>query len=210
MTFLLVTELLLIFVLLPSIIALGILPRNPLPYLWIGSACALYYLAKYSTIEIKSFWTKFGSRQEIVEVICRLIVATAVLIPAALVFLNSDQLCYLPRQKPLLWGIIIVLYPIISAYPQGLIYRAFFHERYKIIFASPLTQMIASALLFGYGHIIFRNFLAIILATIGGLIFYRTYKKTNSLLLSSFEHAYYGLLVFTLGFGRFFYHGYVQ
>jgi membrane protease YdiL (CAAX protease family) len=45
---------------------------------------------------------------------------------------------------------------------------------------------------------------------VGGLLFAHTYWKTRSLLVSAIEHALYGCLLYTIGLGRFFYHGAVH
>jgi len=49
--------------------------------------------------------------------------------------------------------------------------------------------------------------LAVVMTSIGGLIFGWRYMKSRSLAAVSFEHALYGQLVFTIGLGRYFYHG---
>jgi len=62
-----------------------------------------------------------------------------------------------------------------------------------------------NALLFSFSHIIFNNWLAIILTFFISFLFAYTYKKSNSLLVVSLEHALYGNLIFTVGIGDFFY-----
>src|SRR6516165_6773359 len=42
----------------------------------------------------------------------------------------------LPRSNPLLWGLVMVLYPLLSVYPQGIIYRAFLFDRYRSLYGS--------------------------------------------------------------------------
>ena len=68
----------------------------------------------------------------------------------------------------------------------------------------------ASAIAFGYAHIILENIFAMILSTIGGLFFARTYARHHSLAMVSIEHAAYGCLLFTIGLGYYFYGGAVQ
>jgi membrane protease YdiL (CAAX protease family) len=91
--------------------------------------------------------------------------------------------------------------------PQELLYRAFFFERYQLIFNNPKSMMLASSISFGFLHIIFHNYLAVSLTVIGGYFFSQSYNATRSLLLTCFEHSLYGLLVFALGFGDFFIRG---
>lgn len=112
-----------------------------------------------------------------------------------------------PRNRPLLWGAIMLLYPLLSVIPQGIIYRWFVFQRYKMLFTSPWAMVLASAIAFAYVHIVFRNPLAVGLTCLAGLLFAFRYWQTGSLFVSSFEHALYGCAIFTLGLGRSFYHG---
>lgn len=52
---------------------------------------------------------------------------------------------------------VILLYPLLSAAPQGLVYRVFFFHRYQILFRKPQTMILASAVAFAFSHIVFRN-----------------------------------------------------
>jgi uncharacterized protein len=106
-----------------------------------------------------------------------------------------------PRRKPVVWALVMVLYPVLSVYAQNIIYRAFIFHRYRGLFRSPEAMVWASALAFGWAHVIFQNAVAILLTLAGGLIFARTYQRHRSLLLVSIEHALYGCLVFTVGLG---------
>jgi membrane protease YdiL (CAAX protease family) len=113
----------------------------------------------------------------------------------------------LVRQKPWLWAVVMVAYPVLSVYPQGLLYRAFFFERYAALFPGKWAMIVASAAAFAFLHIIFRNWLAVALTFAGGLLFAARYAETGSLATSSFEHALYGCWLFTVGLGQYFYHG---
>jgi hypothetical protein len=96
-------------------------------------------------------------------------------------------------------------------YPQGIIYRAFFEQRYAPLFGSRSAMMVpVAALAFAFSHIIFINGWSVILTFLGGWMFFQTYRRTNSLLLSAWEHALYGWWMFTVGLGSLFYHGAVQ
>ena len=68
-------------------------------------------------------------------------------------------------------------------------------------------MIFASALAFGFVHIIFRNWLAVGLCVLGGALFAFTYHSSQSFLLACLEHAVFGNFLFTIGLGKFFYHG---
>ena len=112
----------------------------------------------------------------------------------------------LPRERPVFWGAIMVLYPLLSVWPQEVIFRRFLFYRYGRIFGEG-GVVAASALAFGFAHVIFLNWIAVALTVAGGAMFARNYAQERSLWLACFEHGLYGCLVFTIGLGRFFYTG---
>lgn len=106
---------------------------------------------------------------------------------------------------------VLLLYPIFSAFTQELLFRRFFFWRYEEWFGAHTTLLIiVNALIFGYVHIVFENWIAVVFSTLGGFLFAHTYHKTRSTLLVTVEHALYGDLLFTLGLGMYFYHGTVN
>lgn len=123
-------------------------------------------------------------------------------------FFYPEYLFYCIKNKFSLWCSIIVIYPLFSVFPQEIVYRGFLFERYKEVFKSEKLLMHLSALFFSFAHIIYMNPVAIILTLGGGYLFSWTYMRTKSILLVSIEHALYGLAIFSLGLGRFFYFGF--
>lgn len=110
----------------------------------------------------------------------------------------------LPPWLPLL---ITVFYPWVSVYPQNLIYRAFFCQRYRPILGAGWGLILINAAAFSFGHVMFNNWVVLLLTFVGGIIFTRTYLKSRSLLLATIEHAMYGLFCFYLGIGVFLLYG---
>lgn len=111
------------------------------------------------------------------------------------------------RRSYWIWIIVFVLYPLLSAWPQELIYRAFMFQRYRRLFTSDMAMIIASEAAFAFLHVLFRNWLAIGLTFIAGIVFAMDYHKTKALTPAFIEHALYGNLIFTIGLGYFFYQG---
>jgi membrane protease YdiL (CAAX protease family) len=87
-------------------------------------------------------------------------------------------------------------------YPQELIYRTFYFQRYSKLFNNNSLFIFINAIVFSLAHIFFRNTLVIVLTFLGGLLFALTYSKTQSTLLVSIEHAVYGCWLFTVGMGE--------
>jgi len=140
----------------------------------------------------------------------RVLILYAIAVPglvALLWLINPAALFSLMRDPTKIWLLVMVAYPIVSVFPQELIYRAFFFERYRPLFGSGLGMVISTALLFAFGHIVFHNWPAVVLTGFGGWLFATTYRRTSSLLLVSVEHALYGCAIFTIGDGHYFFDG---
>ncbi|WP_051205249.1 CPBP family intramembrane glutamic endopeptidase [Salinimicrobium xinjiangense] len=96
------------------------------------------------------------------------------------------------------------LYPIASVLPQEIIYRVYYFHRYKQLIPEKYLLMFSNAFIFGLTHFIYANWVAPIATFLAGWIFIYNYYKTRSLLNVSLEHYFYGLIMFTIGFGYFF------
>ncbi len=117
-------------------------------------------------------------------------------------FVDRDNLFGVLFNKPLLWLIILFVYSITSVYPQELIYRTFFFQRYEALFKSKTTFIAVNAVIFSLAHLLFWNVLVLFLTLVGGVFFALSYYKTRSTLLVSIEHAIYGCWLFTVGMGN--------
>ena len=116
-------------------------------------------------------------------------------------FVDKENLYIVVLNKPKLWLFILFFYSVFSVYPQELIYRTFYFQRYASLFKNEKLFIIVNAILFSLAHLFFRNTLVMILTFIGGILFAMSYKKTKSTLLVSIEHAIYGCWLFTVGMG---------
>ena len=141
----------------------------------------------------------------------------AVIGPALFAFMavvNPDQLFSFPRERPLIYLYVMIWYPLLSVVPQELLYKTLFFERYKMLFRSPWAMVMASAIFFGFMHIIlvpnifvFEAWLPVFMTTIAGLLMAHTYFRTRSLVLVSLEHALYGCWAYTIGMGMYLHTG---
>jgi membrane protease YdiL (CAAX protease family) len=113
-----------------------------------------------------------------------------------------------PIYRPELWVMVMILYPLLSALPQELVYRTFFFHRYGPLFgAGRWLAIAANGVLFGLAHIVIGNGVAIILSGALGLLLAYRYTRTRSVWAAWIEHTLYGWLVFTVGLGRYFFTG---
>lgn len=199
-------ELGLLFVVAPWLISLG-------PRWWIlpailggGIVCLLLLLAD-PAFDRRRLLDARAARRGLGGLLLRTAAVWTGVLLVALIQRGPEGLFLVPRARPGLWLMVLVLYPIFSAYPQEIMFRAFFFHRYAGLFRRPATMIAANALLFGWAHIIVHSVTAMLLTTLGGLIFAAIYHRHRSTLLVGVEHALYGDFVFTVGIGGMFVNG---
>ncbi|MFF5085540.1 CPBP family intramembrane glutamic endopeptidase [Actinoplanes sp. NPDC000266] len=170
-------------------------PGGPIPVLLVAAALVIVYMRRSSLPLLE----RSALRASLPRVVALWAVVSLLALGAVAVF-DPGNLLILPREQPWLWLAICIGYPLLSVYPQELLYRGFLMHRYPY---GPA----ASAVAFGFVHLLFGNILAVAATLAGGWLFARRYQRTGSLLVVSVEHALYGITIFTIGLGRFFYHG---
>jgi uncharacterized protein len=203
---LLALEFAVVFIGVPLLIYYRVVPNWPIPYL-LGAGVAVFLLLHSDPgFDAKRLFTWGHVQPFPLPLLLRDFLFVA-LLGIAVWLVAPDLLFSFVKRQPKFWALIMVLYPLLSVYPQELLYRAFFFRRYAPLFGSGWTMLAASALAFGFVHIIFGNWLAVGLCVIGGLLFSFTYQSSGSLLLTCVDHAIFGNFIFTIGLGHFFYHG---
>lgn len=204
--FLLWLEWILLFVAAPVAIGFGV-RKMPWVLLLVGVAVAAgIWLSQRGGFHRKQFWhgeNPAHEWQQLKQVLLRFAGSALALMGIVLAFFPQKFFLF-PRTMPLYWLALLIAYPLLSVYPQELLYRAFFVRRYRHLFPRKEWLLLASALVFAWMHLIFRNPFAVVLTLVGGLFFTHTYVRTRSLRLVCLEHALYGNLIFTIGLGEFF------
>jgi membrane protease YdiL (CAAX protease family) len=204
--FLLAAEFLFFFFGVPLLIFYRVLPNLPILYLLIAGAATFLVLRHDPSFDSSRLFSVHGIRPYLSRLLLR--DAVFLLLLGLAVRLFAPHLLFsFVKLAPAFWALVMLLYPLLSVYPQELLYRAFFFHRYRPLFGSGWTMLVASAFAFGFVHIIFGNWLAVALCIIGGLLFALTYQHSGSLLLTCIDHALFGNFIFTIGLGQFFYHG---
>ena len=179
---------------------------SPIPFLIFLAIACVVNLIRSAEFDRKCFFTLGGFRQHYRWMLIRF----AVLAPVIAVFTAlyaPESLFAFMMEDTGRWAAVMLLYPLLSVYPQEIVYRAFFFKRYKNIFTDSRELVLISSLSFAFAHIIYLNPVSVLFSLAGGYIFADTYQKTRSLIAVSIEHAFYGWLIFTIGLGRFFYAG---
>jgi membrane protease YdiL (CAAX protease family) len=193
-------ELLIIFVLIPLSFAFNYAPILKLVIGVLGFSYIIYVLFKIEKIKLriekninwKAFW-----RSTIIKLLI-IMGITSIFVW----FTDANNLFTVMLHKPKLWALILLFYSLFSVYPQELLYRTFFFQRYENLFKNEKLFIFINALLFSLAHLFFKNTLVLLLTFIGGILFAITFKKSKSTVLVSIEHSIYGCWLFTVGMGN--------
>lgn len=164
---------------------------------------AVIWLYKQYKLHWKIFWVDDRESESayLKVVLWRFAILSLLLLAIVLVF-YPQRLFDLPLHNTKFWLMFIIVYPLLSVYPQELLYRAFFLNRYKALFSSEKLLIVVNAALFSWMHIVFSNLVIMLYTFVGGLLFAYTYQRTRSLRLVCLEHSMYGILLFSIGHGK--------
>ncbi len=203
----LIAELLVTMLGVPLLLWLVLPPRWILPVVW--AMAILCYLVARRIDPTRSMggwnWAAL-TWANLRPMLTRFAVCAGLMLAATYAF-APNMLFGFVREKPMFWALVMVAYPLVSVVAQEIVYRRYMFARFHGLLGTPMMLILVSGLGFGFGHIVFDNWVAPALCAVGGVIFSATYHKTRSLALVCIEHALYGDFVFTVGLGRYFYHG---
>jgi membrane protease YdiL (CAAX protease family) len=203
---LLILEFTAVFIVVPLLLYYRVLPNAPIPFLLAFALIAWFVLRADPTFDRSHLINLTGAEHGFGRVLWQSAALCTVLGLGVWGF-APELLFSFVKKSPGFWALVMVLYPLLSVYPQELIFRGYFFHRYHALFGAGWTMIAASALAFGFVHIALGNWLSVVLSTIGGFLFALTYQQSGSLLLACVEHAFFGNFIFTIGLGQFFYHG---
>ncbi|WP_412561108.1 CPBP family intramembrane glutamic endopeptidase [Winogradskyella sp. MIT101101] len=193
-------EFFVIFVLVPTSFALEFNIWIKMAIGCLGFVYVVYILLKVENNKFKIRqhinWKQFWMRTAIK------LISISMLTAIYMYIFDVENLFVVIKNKPMFWALILFIYTIFSVYPQELIYRTFFFQRYESLFRNDALFILVNAALFSLAHLFFKNTLVMVLTFIGGILFALTFKKTKSTLLVSIEHAIYGCWLFTVGMGE--------
>ncbi|MFH1034202.1 MAG: CPBP family glutamic-type intramembrane protease [Pseudomonadota bacterium] len=167
---------------------------------------SVLYLWREKGFDLGRLWRAEGLVAHARGILLGPLLALPVLIMLTYV-LSQDKLFYFPLAHPQAWLALLIIYPLLAAYPQEVVFRGFFFRRYRQLFPQPWVMVLASGLSFGLAHLWYGNWVAPVISGLGGLLFGYRYLRSRSLLAVGLEHALWGLALFTVGLGWFFYSG---
>ena len=133
-----------------------------------------------------------------------IILVSALLMLGYVWMFERENLFNLPRANIWIYLALCIFYPVFSAYGQEIIYRTFLARRYSAIFHRSWQFVLASAVSFSFLHIVYYDPVSMILTFIGGLYFAWIYWQTRSVLFTSVLHGIFGIMIFGVGLGQYF------
>jgi len=197
-------ELVALFVALPLLVRSGALPGPRLLVLAVVTGGVAWVLLR-DGLDARALWS--GRMRGQWSGLALRSALAALIIGGLALWLAPDRVLAMPRQRPLTWLAGLALYPLLSAWPQEILYRVWFFRRYQRLFPSPAAMIAASGLAFALLHLVYPNLVAPLLSLPAGLVLAWRYHRAGTIGPVWAEHAVYGLLLFTLGLGGFFYDG---
>ncbi|MEM7506832.1 MAG: CPBP family intramembrane glutamic endopeptidase [Pseudomonadota bacterium] len=172
---------------------------------WLLAGLALGLLLLTPGFSITVLWRGFSRRG--LWTLLGFTAITATVTFATVLALVPERLLELPLNRTHLWLMIMLLYPPVSAWPQELIFRSLFFERYGALFPNAGIAIAVNGAAFALGHLFFLNPVTIAMTGLAGAVIGWAYLQDRSLWLAWGMHALAGMIVFTSGLGVFFYHG---
>ncbi len=193
-----------LFVLIPCYFYFHATRWNIHAALWIVTAYVLFWMKRTPDFSWPELWHGSGWAKRARNIALLRFLFSTLLIIGLTILLVPERLFSFPLQRPILWLAVMLLYPILSALPQEILFRSYFFRRYGNLFPQPWPMIAASAISFGFAHIVFHNWVSPLLCLIGGIMFAYSYTQHRSLKWAAIEHAAYGCMVFTIGIGVYF------
>ncbi len=200
----LTAEFLLLFVAIPVGIALFMPPNRLFAALFGFSVLGLLLLwltGGFDWREALRGWSRFS-----LPILLAFSAITLVSSVIVLWLTRPEALFSFPRNNPRLLLFVWLLYPLLSALPQELIFRALMFHRYGRLFDNPRQAVLVNATIFSLAHLMYWNWIVLIFTFFGGLAFGVAYLK-RGLLWAWVLHAIAGNILFTVGMGVYFYSG---
>lgn len=124
-----------------------------------------------------------------------------------IVRVTAPEAVFFPaREMPGLMVMIAVLYPVLSALPQEVLFRPLFFRRYAPILPGPRAAVALNAAVFSLAHLMYWSWIVAVLTFAGGLAFAHAYRA-HGFPTAVAAHAVAGVVAFGVGLGVYFYSG---
>ncbi len=199
-------EFVVFFVIAPGIIAVALPPERMFSALFASMAVGLWLLHITAGFQWRDLLD--GLHRVSWRFVGLFSIATTVISCAVILSLRPDAFLILVRTQPELLVMILLLYPVLSALPQELVFRPLFFRRYDAVLPRRLwTRITLNAALFSWVHLMYWHWVVLAMTFSGGLAFAYAYEARRNFPEAVVLHAIAGNIVFALGLGLYFYSG---
>ncbi|MEM6749075.1 MAG: type II CAAX endopeptidase family protein [Planctomycetota bacterium] len=183
-----------------------------IPLLLLGALGGALLLWRDKTFDLGAFFDRKPLVSAMRVILPRFVVLGAAMVGLLVVLQAFDEsvsggLFRFPLERTGAWLFVMVAYPVVSVFAQGVVYRGVLLHRYRGVLGQGRAMLFAGAAIFGLAHVVMLEWVAVAITLVGGLLFTGTQLKHRSLLASGLEHAMYGCWAFTVGYGPFLYAG---
>jgi membrane protease YdiL (CAAX protease family) len=201
-------EFALIYLVAPVTMAVALPPSAMFPALFAVTALGiglLHLTPGFYWRDLLRGWNRIGWGR--VAVLAAL---TALCGWAVLAVTAPGALFGLARSQPGLLVMIALLYPLLSALPQELVFRPLFFRRYGPILPALRPAVVLNAAVFSLAHLMYWSWIVAAMTLAGGLAFAWSYEARRNFPEAVVLHALAGVILFTVGMGVYFYSGNVS
>jgi len=202
--FFLICECAALFGIVPLLIGLHPTRLNVHLSLWLIAAYAASILHHTPDFSWHEAWRGLSLKSRDYKIILARFCVSTLGIILLTQMIAPERLFSFPIQRPIFWLVVMILYPVLSALPQEMVFRTFFFRRYASLFPKEGVMLTISAILFGFIHVVFHNPVSPLLSLFCGFFLAGSYLAHRSLQKAALEHALYGDMVFTVGLGFYF------
>lgn len=200
-------EFLLAFIVAPGLIYLGLIPVIFSIPLLVVVAIAAAFLARAQQAPLADLGMGLYAGHQTLHctAIGLAIWAVAQLALAIVRIRRGERVFAFAHSQPILFAAIVVIY-FFSVVAQEFVYRSFFFWRYENL-GPPWMLLALNAIAFGWAHIVFRSWIPVLATLAGGALFSWLFLQFHSFTGVCIVHMAFGLSIFAMGFGNYFYTG---
>lgn len=197
-------EFILLFIVAPILMAVSFPPSQMIPALFGFSLVGLGLLYFTDGFSWRDLWAGWGHVTMPVVAVFALCVAAASF--GVMLLFAPESMFEILREHPALLLLIFLLYPLVSALPQELLFRVLYYRRYGRILPKR-GRLALNAAVFSLAHLLYWSWVVALFTMAGGLVFAWAYEEKRSFPLTVVLHAIAGNLLFLFGMGIYFYSG---
>ncbi len=142
-------------------------------------------------------WSRVG-------VLCAVTLIASIIVMQAMV---PERMFAMLIYSPHTMLTIVLFYPLLSALPQEVVFRALYFRRYRDILPEGVPGLFLNAALFSLAHLMYWSSVVMIMTFAGGFVFAWAHSVRRSFPMAWVMHSLAGLIVFAVGLGIYFYSG---